>query len=106
MFAGSIIVTGVSGAMPGQEQIERRLAAILVADVVDYSAHMERDEEGTLARLHVVQREIIGPRVSDHNGRIVKTAGDGFLVEFPSAPLRIEASRPSKTSHDKFGFLR
>ena len=84
MFAGSIIVTGVSGAMPGQEQIERRLAAILVADVVDYSAHMERDEEGTLARLHVVQREIIGPRVSDHNGRIVKTTGDGLLVEFPS----------------------
>ena len=70
--------------MSGQEQIERRLAAILVADVVDYSAHMERDEEGTLARLHVVQREIIGPRVSDHNGRIVKTTGDGLLVEFPS----------------------
>ena len=62
----------------------RRLAAILAADVVGFSSMMERNEEGTLARLKALQRDLFEPRVSAHNGRVVKTTGDGFLVEFAS----------------------
>src|SRR5215211_8336971 len=62
----------------------RRLAAILAADVVGFSSMMEKDEEGTLRRLKATQREIIEPRVREHHGRIVKTTGDGFLIEFGS----------------------
>src|SRR3712207_2975050 len=62
----------------------RRLAAILAADVVGFSAMMERDEEGTLTRLKGIRHDIIEPRVRDHDGRVVKTTGDGFLAEFAS----------------------
>jgi adenylate cyclase len=62
----------------------RRLAAILAADVVAFSSMMERDEEGTLRRLKSLQRDLIEPRVREHHGRIVKTTGDGFLIEFGS----------------------
>jgi adenylate cyclase len=62
----------------------RRLAAILAADVVGFSSMMERNEEGTLARLKTLQRDLLEPRVSAHHGRVVKTTGDGFLVEFAS----------------------
>ena len=62
----------------------RRLAAILAADVVGFSSMMEKDEEGTLAKIKALQREIIEPRVRNHHGRVVKTTGDGFLIEFPS----------------------
>jgi class 3 adenylate cyclase len=63
---------------------ERRLAAILVADVVGYSRLMQADEEGTLARLQEIGTNIIDPRISAHRGRIFRTMGDGLLVEFPS----------------------
>jgi adenylate cyclase len=68
----------------------RRLAAILAADVVGFSALMECDEEGTFARIGVLRREVIEPRLSEHQGRLIKTTGDGFLVEFasPLAALR------------------
>jgi adenylate cyclase len=62
----------------------RRLAAILAADVVGFSSMMERDEEGTLRLLKATQRDLIEPRVRAHHGRIVKTTGDGFLIEFGS----------------------
>ena len=62
----------------------RRLAAILAADVVGFSSMMERNEERTLARLKALQRDLLEPRVSAHHGRVVKTTGDGFLVEFAS----------------------
>src|SRR4051812_14461839 len=62
----------------------RRLAAILAADVVGFSAMMEKDEEGTLTRVKVLQREVIEPRVKQRGGRLVKTTGDGFLCEFGS----------------------
>src|SRR5271170_3190259 len=64
--------------------IERRLAAVLAADVVGYSRLMEADEEGTLAALKAIRREVADPRIAEHRGRIVKTTGDGFLVEFAS----------------------
>ena len=67
-----------------QPNVERRLAAILAADVVGYSRLMEQDEAGTLARLKTVRLELIGPALEKCRGRIIKTTGDGLLVEFPS----------------------
>ena len=69
--------------MEGQ-RVERRLTAILAADVAGYSRLMGEDEEGTLARLNAHRRELIDPMVAEHHGRIVKTTGDGLLIEFPS----------------------
>ena len=66
------------------ERIERRLAAILAADVAGYSRLIGADEEGTLSRLRAHRHELIDPKVSEHRGRIVKTTGDGFLAEFGS----------------------
>jgi adenylate cyclase len=62
----------------------RRLAAILAADVVGYSRLMGADEEGTLERLKALRRELVDPKIAEHHGRIVKTTGDGLLVEFAS----------------------
>jgi adenylate cyclase len=62
----------------------RRLAAILAADVAGYSRLIGADEEGTLNRLRSIRADIIDPKITEHRGRIVKTTGDGFLVEFSS----------------------
>src|SRR6516225_8115844 len=67
-----------------QQRVERRLAAILAADVAGYSRLMGEDEEGTLAALKAIRRELGNPKITEHRGRIVKTTGDGMLVEFPS----------------------
>ena len=67
------------------ERVQRRLAAILVADVVGYSRAMEADEEGTRVRLRSLHADLIDPRIAADGGRIVKTSGDGILVEFASA---------------------
>ena len=71
-------------------RLERRLAAILAADVVGYSRLMSDDEEGTHRRLLAYRREVIAPKVREHRGRIVKHTGDGALVEFGSVvdPVR------------------
>jgi TolB-like protein/class 3 adenylate cyclase/tetratricopeptide (TPR) repeat protein len=66
-------------------RVERRLAAILAADVAGYSRLMGGDEEGTLARLKACRRAVVDPKIAEHRGRIVKTTGDGMLVEFASA---------------------
>jgi adenylate cyclase len=66
------------------ERVERRLAAILAADVVGYSRLMGEDEERTLASLKTLRRELFDPKVKEHFGRLVKTTGDGALVEFAS----------------------
>ena len=63
----------------------RRLAAILVADVVGFSRHTERDDAGTLAHLRAIRAEVIDPAIADLRGRLVKSTGDGVLVEFASA---------------------
>ena len=73
-----------------EARVERRLAAILAADVAGYSRLMGVDEEGTLAALKAYRRELIDPKIAEHRGRIVKTTGDGALVEFASA---VEAVR-------------
>src|SRR5215472_16438219 len=62
----------------------RRLAAILAADVAGYSRLMGVDEEGTLERLKALRREFVDPKIAEHKGRLVKTTGDGLLVEFGS----------------------
>jgi TolB-like protein/class 3 adenylate cyclase/Tfp pilus assembly protein PilF len=67
------------------ERVQRRLAAIVAADVAGYSRLMGADEVGTLAALKASRREIVDPAIAEHNGRIVKTTGDGMLVEFSSA---------------------
>ena len=67
------------------ERVERRLAAVLAADIAGYSRLMGADEEGTLARLKAVRRALVDPAIASHRGRIVKTTGDGMLVEFASA---------------------
>jgi hypothetical protein len=64
------------------ERVERRLAAVLAADVSGYSRLIGADEEGTLARLKAHRRELIDPKIAEHRGRIVKTTGDGVLIEF------------------------
>ena len=64
--------------------MERRLAAILSADVAGYSRLMAADEAGTLDRLKALRDEVIDPRIAEHHGRVVKLMGDGELVEFAS----------------------
>jgi adenylate cyclase len=65
-------------------RVERKLAAILAADVAGYSRLMGADEEGTLAQLKELRRELSDPKIKEHRGRIVKPTGDGLLIEFAS----------------------
>ena len=64
--------------------VQRRLAAILAADVAGYTRLMEQDTDGTVAAWQDAREEVIKPRVADYSGKIVKLTGDGFLVEFPT----------------------
>jgi hypothetical protein len=85
---------GVQSLEPGcvvsSERVERRLAAVLAADVAGYSRLMGRDEEGTLAQLKSFRKALVDPAIAEHRGRIVKTSGDGMLIEFASA---VDAAR-------------
>jgi class 3 adenylate cyclase/pimeloyl-ACP methyl ester carboxylesterase len=72
--------------------LQRRLAAILAADVVGYSRLMERDEAGTLAALKAHRQELIDPRIAAHGGRMVKLMGDGALVEFASVVEAVQCA--------------
>ncbi len=72
------------------EHVERRLVAVLAADVAGYSRLMGADEEGTLAQLKAIRKALVDPTFAMHRGRIVKTTGDGMLVEFASA---VDAAR-------------
>jgi hypothetical protein len=73
-----------------EARIERRLAAVLAADVAGYSRLMGANEEGTLVRLKEIRKVLVDPLIAAHRGRIVKTTGDGLLVEFSSA---VDAAR-------------
>jgi TolB-like protein/class 3 adenylate cyclase len=75
-----------------EERVQRRLAAILAADVVGYSRLMEQDEAGTLAALKERRRAVLNPLVTQHQGRIVKLLGDGVIVEFASAVNALECA--------------
>jgi adenylate cyclase len=74
------------------KRIQRRLAAVLAADVIGYSGLMEADEAGTLATLRARRTELIDPKIAEHGGRIVKLMGDGTLVEFASAVDAVECA--------------
>lgn len=67
-----------------ERNVERRLAAILCADVAGYTRLTGADEEGTIARLRALRHELIDPAISAHRGRVVKRTGDGILIEFAS----------------------
>ena len=70
-----------------EERVQRRLAAILVADVVGYSRLMHEDEAGTLAQVTKLRKELLDPKITEYSGRVVKTMGDGGFVEFICRPL-------------------
>jgi adenylate cyclase len=76
----------------GEARLERRLAAIMAADVVGYSRLMERDETGTFARLKRLRLEVIEPLPARHGGRFVDLKGDGTIVEFGSVVEAVEAA--------------
>ena len=82
------------------ERIQRRLTTILAADVVGYSALMERAEEATYAEVGRLKREVIEPRLAQHHGRLIKTTGDGMLRSLPvrsrpcDARLRVRTISP------------
>src|SRR3954468_6296792 len=71
------------GTMP-EDRVDRRLAAIFAGDIAGYSRLMGADEEGTLRQLKAHRKELVDPKIAEHRGRIVKTTGDGMLVEFVS----------------------
>ena len=73
-------------------RVERRLSAILAADVAGYSRLMHNDEEATHAKLTAFLTDIVAPAIAEHGGRIVKNTGDGFLAEFPSAVEAVRAA--------------
>ena len=75
-----------------EEQLQRRLSVVLAADMVGYSRLMEFDEAGTLTRLKALRRELIDPKIHQHRGRIVKTTGDGMLVEFDSVAEAVQSA--------------
>src|SRR5215813_12070286 len=74
------------------QQRERRLAAILAADMVGYCRLMELDEKGTLARLRTHRLEVVDPAIAAGKGRIIKTTGDGMLVEFQSVAEAVDCA--------------
>src|SRR5215831_15491096 len=78
--------------MKAEKPTERRLAAVLAADVVGYSRLMGADEIGTLRALKAHRRELVDPKIAAHHGRIVKTTGDGLLVEFPSVVEAVQCA--------------
>src|SRR5215472_3797310 len=73
-------------------RVERRLAAIVAADVAGYSRLMHNNEEATHAKLTALLAEVVTPAIAEHGGRIVKSTGDGFLAEFPSAVEAVRAA--------------
>src|SRR5450432_2693118 len=79
-------------AMVKERPVERRLSAILAADVAGYSRLMHSDEEATHARLTALLADGVEPAIAEHGGRIVKNTGDGFLAEFPSAVEAVRAA--------------
>ncbi|TMH08543.1 MAG: hypothetical protein E6H67_01150 [Betaproteobacteria bacterium] len=78
--------------MSVNRSVTRRLAAILIADVVGFGRHMERDDAGTLARLREIRANLIDPKIAEYGGHVVKTAGDGMLLEFRSADAALRCA--------------
>ncbi len=75
-----------------KDVLSRRLAVIVAADMVGYSRLMETDETGTLAQLRSIRNELIDPKIAEHRGRLVKTTGDGLLIEFLSVTEAVQSA--------------
>ena len=92
-----------------EQRVQRRLAAILAADVVGYSALMQRAEEATYAEFERLKREVVEPSLSHHDGRLIRTTGDGALAEFasPSAAVRcaVEIQESIASGRSSLGLL-
>jgi len=82
-------------------RVERRLSAILAADVAGYSRLMHDDEEATHAKLSALLTQAIHPAIAEHGGRIVNSTGDGFLAEFPSAVEAVRAAMKFQSRIDE-----
>ena len=82
--AKNSLLSNLVWAAMAEDRVERRLTAVLAADVAGYSRLMGADEEGTLAALKTLRREVVDPKIREHRGRIVNTTGDGLLSEFAS----------------------
>jgi len=80
---------------------QRRLAAILVADVVGYSKLIGSNEAGTLAQLQALRTEVIEPQIAKHAGRLFKAVGDGFLIEFASAVQAVSRAKAIQEASDQ-----
>ena len=89
-------------AMLAPVRVERRLAAIVAADVAGYSRLMHENEEATYAKVTALLADAVAPAIAEHGGRIVKNTGDGFLAEFPSA---VEAVRTAVQFQTRIGEL-
>ena len=90
----------------GSEGVKRRLAAVLAADIAGYTRMMEADEDATMAAWWAARQDIIDPAIAQHNGRIVKHTGDGFLAEFGTAFDAVECAismRSERNVRMKFG---
>ena len=85
-------------AMAG-ERVQRRLTAILAADIAGYSRLMGADEEGTLAQLKAHRHAQLDPKIEEHQGRIVKTTGDGMLAEFASVVDALRCAHRDPAQH-------
>ena len=88
----------------GPARVERRLAAILAADVAGYSRLIGADEEGTLSRLKALRAEVIDPKIAEHHGRLVKTTGDGLLVEFASVVDALRCATEIQTADSRIEY--
>ena len=88
------------------DRVERRLSAILVADVTGYSRLMHQDEEATHAKLTALLMEAVHPAIADHGGRIVKNTGDGLLAEFSSAVEAVRGAVQFQTRVDELTIRR
>src|ERR1700704_6953119 len=86
-------------------RLERRLAAILAADVAGYSRLMHAEEEATHTRLTSLLAEVVDPAIAEHGGRVVKNTGDGLLAEFPSAVEAVRAALLFQRRTHEFTFV-
>src|SRR5438067_1707401 len=80
------------GPTDGSRRVDRRLSAILAADVVGFASHNERDEADTFERLRAHRKELFEPEIARHHGRIFKLTGDGLLAEFASVVDAVECA--------------
>src|SRR6266567_4396685 len=95
-----------SKSFVSDKRVERRLTAILVADVAGYSRLMHNDEEATHARLTVLLADVVMPAIAEHGGCVVKNTGDGFLAEFPSAVDAVRAAIRFQPASKKLQSMR